>query len=423
MLVASLLFAHEEIQEIYDAQLAQTTEVAASMLQQNIDEDDLVALKHYFKETHYEYEKFVALRIWKSGKLLFATHNAEAIPAGVSPVGFSNQHVKGINYRVFVLNDSASGLRVEAYQDERARWDLVQKIIISILSPIALLIVCLPLLLWVGLRHGLKPLNMLSMQVEHRSPNELEPITEEHIPEEISPLVHALNGLLSKLQQSLYTERQFTNLAAHELRTPLAVIQTQLDAVIRDRNEESRQKGLLSLSQSVIRATQMIAQLLSLARLGSANIPQERIALAPIAREVAAALSPLALKKQITFSFDGDDSAYIHGNAEVLEMAIRNLIDNAIKYTPEQGSITITVHKAAEGNQCIVADTGAGIPADHLALVTERFYRLPGNREIGSGLGLSIVNRAAEIMQGSFILQNNAAASGLAAILQFPAQD
>ena len=365
----------------------------------------------------------MALRIWKSGKLLFVTHNAEPIPVIPFPTGFSNQHVKGINYRVFVLEDSAAGLHVEAFQDERARWDLVEKIIISVLSPIGLLMICLPVLLWVGLRLGLKPLNLLSVQVARRSPNALEPIVEEYIPEEIIPLVAALNSLLHKLQHSIYVERQFTNLAAHELRTPLAIIQTQLDAVIRDDNETSRQQGLVSLTQSVDRAARMISQLLALARLGSDDIPFERISLDQVARDAAIALSPLALKKHITFAFESDASLYIKGNSEVLELAIRNLIDNAIKYTPEHGAITITVRQMAEGNQCIIADTGAGIPQDHLSQVTERFYRVPGNREIGSGLGLSIVRRAAEIMKGRFILQNESGKPGLRAILQFPAQD
>ena len=423
VLVASLLFAHEEIQEIYDAQLAQTTEVAASMLQQNIDQDDIIALKRYFKETRYEYEEFVALRIWKSGKLLFVTHNAESINVGNLPIGFSNQHIKDSDYRVFVLNDSTSNLRIEAFQDVRARWDLVQKIIISVLSPIALLMIILPILLWIGLKLGLKPLNQLSIQVARRSPNALEPIAAEYIPEEIIPLVNALNSLLLKLQHSIYVERQFTNLAAHELRTPLAVIQTQLDAVILDRNEDSRQHGLASLNKSVGRASRMISQLLSLARLASEEIPFERVSLDNVARDVATTLSPLALKKQITFEFESNEPLYIWGNSEVLELAIRNLIDNAIKYTPQNGAITITLRKVLEGNQFIVSDTGDGIPQEHVSLVTERFYRVPGNREIGSGLGLSIVRRAAERMKGSLILQNEVGKSGLIATLQFPPQD
>jgi two-component system sensor histidine kinase QseC len=423
VLLASLLFAREEIQEIYDTQLAQTAQVAASMLQQNIDEDDVVALRNHFKVTRYEYEEYVALRIWKDGKLLFATHNTESITMDSFPSGFSNQHIQGRNYRVFVLDNNTVGLHVEAFQDERARLDLVQKIIISVLSPIALLMISLPMLLWLGLRLGLKPLNKLSIQVSQRSPNALEPIAETHIPNEIVPLVNALNGLLLKLKQSIYAERQFTNLAAHELRTPLAVIQTQLDAVTRDRNEHSRQQGLIELAQSVSRASRMIGQLLALARLGSDDIPFEHISLDRVTRDIASVLLPLALKKHITFAFESDETLHISGNNEVLELAIRNLIDNAIKYTPEYGAITITVRQVPEGNQCIVTDSGSGIPTEHLSQVMERFYRVPGNREIGSGLGLTIVRRAAEIMQGNFILQNDSDTQGLMAILQFKAID
>ena len=421
LLLASLLFAHEEIQEIYDTQLAQTAEVATSMLQQNIDDDDIVALQHHFKQARYEYEEYVGLRIWKSGKLLFATHDAEPIPTKMLPTGFSDQSIKNVKYRVYVLEDSAAELHVEAFQDERARWDLIEKIVLSVISPIGLLILILPVLLWFGLKVGLQPLQLLSLQVSRRSPNALEPITGNYIPQEITPLVNALNTLLHKLQHSIYVERQFTNLAAHELRTPLAVIQTQLDAIIRDRNEESRQHGLLSLSHSVERATRMIGQLLALARLGSTDIPFERISLDHAARDVATTLSPLALKKHINLAFESGEPLHIMGNSEVLEMAIRNLIDNAIKYTQENGAITITLRKATEGNQCIIADTGPGIPAEHLSDVMERFYRVPGNCEIGSGLGLSIVRRAAEIMKGHFILQNEDGKPGLKAILQFPA--
>ena len=423
LIVASLLFAHEEIQEIYDTQLAQTAEVASSMLQQNIGPDDVVALRHHFKQVHYEYEEYVALRIWKSGKLLFTTHNAESLPIKPLPSGFSNQQITGSNYRVFVLDDNTADLRIEAFQDERARWDLVQKIMISVLSPIILLMITLPILLWIGLRLGLKPLSILSKQVARRSPNELEPIGGKHIPDEIIPLVNALNSLLFKLQHSINVERQFTNLAAHELRTPLAVIQTQLDAVIRDQDAGSREQGLVSLNKSVGRASQMISQLLALARLGSDHIPFARISLDQVAREVAAEILPLALKKQITLAFESDAILHIEGNYEVLEMAIRNLIDNAIKYTPAHGGITVTIRHAAAGNQCIVSDTGAGIPKEHLGQVMERFYRVPGNREVGGGLGLAIVRRAVEIMKGTLILQNNTGASGLIAILQFPALD
>lgn len=123
-------------------------------------------------------------------------------------------------------------------------------------------------------------------------------------------------------------------------------------------------------------------------------------------RDVATTLLPLALKKHITLAFETDESLQVMGNAEVLEIAVRNLIDNAIKYTPEHGAITISLRKAETGNQCIVADTGTGIPTEHLTEVMERFYRVPGNREVGSGLGLSIVRRTAEVMKGRLTLRN-----------------
>lgn len=420
LITASILFAHEEIQEIYDTQLVQTTEVAASMLQRGIDEGDIRAMREYFKQTRYEYEEYVALRIWKGDKLLFATYRAGELPTRSFPIGFTSQHIKGHDYRVFVSENPETGLRVEALQDERARWDLVEKIVASILSPILIFLISLPMLLWAGLRLGLQPLNRISRQVARRSPTELEPIRDDHTPKEIVPLVSALNNLLQKLKYTIESERQFTNLAAHELRTPLAVIQTQLDAVIRDHDAQSQQQGLASLNQSVGRASQMIGQLLSLARLGSDNIPFERISPAAIAREVAATLSPLALKKNITLSFDADAHAWINGNVEVFELIIRNLIDNAIKYTPEGGSVAISVVQDNGHVHCRVQDSGVGIPPEYLLHVVERFYRLPGNRTIGSGLGLSIVQRGAEVLHGTVGFENRADQSGLIATLTFP---
>lgn len=420
LLLACVLFADEEIQEIYDTQLAQTAQVAGSMLRHDIADGNVGTLQQYFTETHYEYEKYVALRIWKQEQLLLATQRAEALPATMYAPGFSDQHYKNTHYRVFALDDAASGLHIEALQDVRARWDMVRKIMGSIVSPILLFMLCLPALLWFGLKFGLQPLDQLSLQVARRSANDLEPIKATYLPEEVSPLVNALNTLLMKMNHSITTERQFTNLAAHELRTPLAVIQTQLDAVIRDPDEQSRRKGLQSLAQSVNRATQMIQQLLSLARLGGDNIPLSGIMLDTVAREVATTLSPLALKKDIALSYEADESLMIEGNDEVLEIAIRNMIDNAIKYTPQHGTISLVVRRSSDYAEFAVIDSGAGIQAEHLALVTERFYRIPGNRAIGSGLGLSIVRRAAEIMKGRLVLENREDGSGLIAALQFP---
>ncbi len=420
LLVACVFFAHEEIQEVYDTQLTQTAEVAASMLQHDLDLTKGKEIEGAFATGKYEYKKYVALRVWKNGRLLFSTAQVGPLAAHPFPTGFSDQFQKNEEYRVFALEDAAAGLHVEALQNKRVRWDIVEKIIGSILSPILLFICSIPLLLWFGLKFGLWPLDLLSAQVARRSANALEPIPAKHLPEEILPLVNALNGLLEKLQHSIDVERQFTNLAAHELRTPLAVIQTELDAVMREPDEAVRQQGLKNLSKSVNRAAHMIGQLLSLARLGSTHIPFERIALDAIAREVATDLSPLALKKKLTLSFESSAALFIHGNAEVLELALRNLIDNAIKYTPNGGSINIALDAEGGLNRFTIIDSGPGIAPEHLPQVMERFYRVPGNRTIGSGLGLSLVQRAAEIMKGAVHLQPCRDRSGLIVTLEFP---
>jgi signal transduction histidine kinase len=234
-------------------------------------------------------------------------------------------------------------------------------------------------------------------------------------------LINSINGLLANLDYALKKERRFTDFAAHELRTPIAIFKTQAETALKATDDSERRVILEAQVQAANRATNMVDQLLTLARLEHADIPTEKLSLSEIAQEVVEERSPLAEEKQIDLRFEQQASAFIHGNKELLTIILSNLIDNAIKYTHEHGRVTVTVSVSMQDQTAIllVCDTGPGIPEDKLPFVTERFYRVSGHKQPGAGLGLTIVKRASEIMGAILILRNTSKGKGLESILQF----
>lgn len=410
--------ARHEVDEVYDAQLANMAKTLMALMEHEASEGDgnPQGLEARFREVSHTYEKYTALRIWQGEKLFFYTRSAEHFGPQHVIAGFSNKEVEGREWRFFVLPDAELGFTVEVAEDYYVRQDLISKIVLTMFTPFAVLIVLLPFLLWGGLRNGLKPLLHISEYVSHRSPEDLSPISLEKSPEEIRPLTSSINGLMKRVENALHNERRFADLAAHELRTPLAVIKTQVQNVLNAKTEQERRELLQDLSGGAQRASDMVVQLLALARLGQENVRQEEMALDPLVRDIASDMLPLALAKGIETEFSGEEEVTVRGNAEVIAVAVRNLLDNAIKYTPENGSIHIGIARREGSVILSIRDTGAGIPEDKLALVTERFYRVAGNVQPGSGLGLAIVTRAAEAIGMEFAL-TNLPAGGLEASL------
>lgn len=416
--MAGYFAASHEVDEIYDAQLANMAKTLMALMEHEAAEGDgeVEALEARFRDVSHEYEKYTALRIWHGDHLFFYTKSAEVFGAQHVIAGFSTKQIGANRWRFFVLPDPQLNFTVEIAEDYAVRQDLIQKIILTMFLPFILLLVLLPVFLWLGLKYGLRPLLHISEYVGRRSQDDLSPLSPDRSPAEILPIIHAINGLMKRISDALTSERHFTDLAAHELRTPLAVIKTQVQNLKNAASEKERAELLADLTAGVQRATEMVTQLLALARLGKDNMVSTRLSVNDIARSVAQEMLPLALDKQIQVEFIEQGQLDIRANAELLALAVRNLLANAIKYTPEGGCVFLLLEKEGGMQRLSIRDTGAGIPADKLSQVTDRFYRVPGNEQVGSGLGLAIVLRAAESMGAHFSIVNHEAGGIMAAL-------
>ena len=420
--VAAFFSARHEIEEVYDAELARNARLMLALMRHEVEEGepDMQELQERFGQVGHTYEKHIALRIWQGEKLFYQSGTASDFGPQHVIAGFSNKEIGDSEWRFFVLPDAGSGLTVEAAEDAKVRLDIIHKILYAMFGPVLALLLIIPPLFWLGLRRGLRPLVQLSEDVAARTPDDLTALSEEKTPEEILPLTQAVNRLLIKLQAALTKERRFTDLAAHELKTPLAVIKTLTQSAQRSTDPVERQKLLADLNTASDRATAMTGQLLALARLEQVPVAPQSISLNEAVRDVARDMLPLALQKNIQVEFVEDAEARVAATPDILAIATRNLLDNAIKYTPQEGRITLWVQWANHDVTLSVMDSGPGIPEEKLSLVTERFYRVPGNEQTGAGLGLAIVARAAEVMNATFMLSNRRE-GGLCATLTWTA--
>ena len=255
------------------------------------------------------------------------------------------------------------------------------------------------LLVWLALVRGIKPLAQLEKRIRARKPDDMSPLDDAAVPEEVAPLVSSINDLLSRLKVSLTTQKRFLADAAHQLKTPLAGLRMQADMAQRETNADELKKSLKNIGRSSVRATHTVNQLLALARAesGGRSLPKQAVDLVAAANEVMADSVPRALEKQIDLGYEGpaagEPAVVIEGNPTLLKELMRNLVDNAIAYTPEHGQVTLRLlHDRFSGVLLLlVDDSGPGIPLSERELVFQPFYRTLGTNVDGSGLGLAIV--------------------------------
>ena len=260
------------------------------------------------------------------------------------------------------------------------------------------------LLVWLALVRGIKPLAQLEKRIRARKPDDMSPLDEAAVPEEVVPLVASVNDLLSRLKISLSTQKRFLADAAHQLKTPLAGLRMQADLAQRETDALELKKSLKHIGQASIRATHTVNQLLALARAETTgrSLAKDTVDLVRIVSDVMADSVPRALEKNIDLGYDGaqagEEPTYLHGNATLLGELVRNLLDNALNYTPECGHVTLRlmVDRFSGIVVLIVEDSGPGISASERELVFQPFYRALGTNVDGSGLGLAIVQEIAQ---------------------------
>lgn len=419
-----------EIAELFDAQLAQSARTLLNVAGHELAELEGVpdvAHIHFLPEGNdddsHEYEYKLAYQLWvqPQNQLVLRSFTAPEAPLSNKKNGYSTEQIKGNPWRIFSLYDPDSGFQIKMGESLAIRQELSNEIAQRMAIPMFIALPLLALLIYIGIGRALQPLQRLAHSISRREPGHLNRVDTENAPSEIEPLVEALNQLFERVELSLENERRFTADAAHELRTPLAALKVQAQVAQRSRDTAERNRALEQLSTGVERASRLVEQLLTLARIDPETAQTKFIpfALRPIAEETLASLEPLASDKGITLQLQCETEPTIHGQAESLAIALRNLTDNAIRYTPQGGTVEIRIEETEDAIRLHVADSGPGIPESERHNIFKRFYRLAGQATDGSGLGLSIVQRIAELHQAELSLHASGL-GGLEVTLSFP---
>jgi two-component system sensor histidine kinase TctE len=293
------------------------------------------------------------------------------------------------------------------------RVQLANEIIKGVILPEFIILPVALALVWLALARGLSPLAELQQRIRARRPDDLSPIEPGQVPEEISPLVGSLNDLLERLSQSIHLQKRFIADAAHQLKTPLAGMRMQAELALRQSSPEEIHQSLEQLAKSTQTATRLVNQLLALARAENQTPSTkllEPVELVGLARSVLPDWVQMSLAQQIDMGFEQPGyPVMVQGNPVMLRELLSNLIDNALRYTPAGGSVTIRVRANKEENSAVleVEDTGPGIAASERAHIFERFYRILGSNVEGSGLGLAIVREIAQQHDAQIDVFNN----------------
>ncbi|CAK0781150.1 two-component system, OmpR family, sensor histidine kinase QseC [Gammaproteobacteria bacterium] len=399
----SYVDAHHEIDEIFDAQLAQFAKTLAqrsSSLPADAVEDDVDHEDDIESILDHPYERHLAYQVWdKQGQLLAHSPIAETLKPPLA-TGFGDRYWQGQGWRVFDYQDMAHGLRVQVGEKHEARSELATHIAAKLLWPLGVALPVLSILIWFGVGQGLTRLDRLRNEVVNQAPDRLEPMDVGQTPTEIRPLVEALNTLLARVADTLDNERRFTADAAHELRTPLAGLKIQTQVALRT-EAIPRQMALENILKGIDRASHLVDQLLTLARLDpQRGIARVSLDLDSLVRQSAADMATMALEKGVGIAMEeNDEPVVLEGDPVLLSILLRNLVDNAVRYTPSGGRVWLETAKESGKILLTVVDTGPGITAEDRMRVFDRFYRVLGSGESGSGLGLSIVKRVAELHQ------------------------
>jgi signal transduction histidine kinase len=394
--------------ELFDYQLRQ---VALALR----DQGDVPELTE--PEESYE----IVVQIWNAGgTLVYLSHPSSDLPQRAT-LGFDNVRTQSGDWRVFSIQ--VRGRTIQVAQPESVRRELARTHALRTLLPVLVLLPLLGAALWFGAERALRPVSVVTRQVRARDPKLLTPLLEEQLPEELSPLVRALNDLLRRLSVALDAQRAFVADAAHELRSPLTALRLQIQLL--DRTPDPQQHGAAKaqLAAGIERASHLVDQLLTLARSDpdASERPLVPTRLDEAAREAVAEMAPFADARGVDLGLAGAEEVTLRGDPDALRVLIRNLADNAVRYTPRGGRVDVRVQRR-EGEAVLeVADTGPGIPAADRERVFARFYRRLGGDERGSGLGLAIVKAAAE-RHSARIELDDAPGGGLLARVVFRTQ-
>jgi len=407
--------AMRRLELMFDAQLAHDAGVLLTLVESGLHEvHGPLGPPHEVALGRRRFRKVLAFQVWRGERVILRSENAPEVHP-LEQNGYTNLVVDAGDWRGYMLRGPEDGLTVWVGEPITLRAQLASEIAREELYPLLPGIPLLALLLWWGVGQGLLPLHRIAAEVAQRSPSNLRPVDLQQVPTEVNAIVEKLNALLARLREAFERERRFTSDAAHEIRTPLAGIKTHAQVALRTADEAQRSHEVEQVIQDVDRTTHLVDQLLTLARLDreALTLNYTAIDLLALADDVVTRLKPEAETRRITLALSDVNAAPVRGDAAMLGAMIRNLVDNAIRYTPAGGRVAIEVAPRDDKVILTVTDNGPGIPADERARVFDRFYRGSTANAQGCGLGLSIVKRVAELHQAAVELADAPGSRGL----------
>jgi two-component system OmpR family sensor kinase len=360
------------------------------------------------------------IQIWSAdGRHVFQSSRVMLPPRAV--LGFADVTQNGVPYRVFSVQTPLQTIQIAQNMDDRLAR--ARALAVRAVLPLALIAPLLMLALWWIINRSLRPLEQTRRQVAARAAEDLTPLPDNDLPDEIQPLVQEINLLFGRLHASFDAQRAFVANAAHELRSPLTALKLQAQSLARSADPQAQQQAVARLNQGVDRAIVLMQQLLLLARQESSHEPvaQQRLDLAQLAQRVVGELQQQAHARDIVLQCAGAAPTWIDGDPDSLAILLRNLVDNAVKYTPPGGRVLVQTALAQDGPSLSVDDSGPGIAQDQRERMFERFARGAHPHATGSGLGLSIARAIATRHRARLSLGHSGPLGGLQAMLVFPA--
>ncbi|MFP4896303.1 ATP-binding protein [Paraburkholderia sp. EG304] len=406
--------ARQEIDHLLDSHLAQAAALLVMQQAQAADDDEALDAP-----VLHPYAPKVVFQVFHKGQLGMHSANAPSRPMvpprDRSESGLWTVQIDGKAWRVF----ATAGVQedVEIYVGERidSRTSILLAVMRSALWPMAGALPVLALVTWWAVRRGAAPLRDLGRMLARRDPLALDPVQMNRAPQEMQPMLDALNRLFDRIRAVLDAERRFTADAAHELRTPIAAIKAQAQVAMAEADDGLRRHALSGLLEGCERAVHLVDQLLLLSRLEAGALTDESSAvnLGAVARKVVADIAPQSLGRSQRLGLAAPEHCIVVGNEVLLASLIRNLVDNAVRYSPVRARIEVSIRRRDGHVVLAVEDSGPGLPDDDLQRLGERFFRARGSEQSGSGLGWSIVRRIANAHGAAIDVGRSRALGGL----------
>lgn len=423
--IGNYLLDEQVIQPYLDSELIRVSTLLGILNQSaNIDPDVKAQIIDNLRQSHSTIGKKFFFQIWdKNGRLIMHSQDTLNVSLKNIPAGFSDKTLNQDDWRIYVYFDPKSKDKIIVAELYNLRRELADDIARSNANILLITYPLFGILVWLIVSFALRSITRVTSEISNRASTYLEPVETTEIPIEIKPLVAELNQLFIRLKLAFERNKRFAADAAHELRTPLAALKTHVQVSLNASNDAEREKALQKVIESVDRSSHVVAQLLTLSRLGEegALTDIKPFDLHRLATEIIAYIAPHALEKNIELELaPSPKEPIIMGNDTAVGILIRNIVDNAIRYTPQNGEVKVSVIDT--GNKVIfrVVDTGPGIPVELRERVFERFYRILGTKASGSGLGLAIVSQISALHHAEIQVTTPSNGVGLQFDVAFP---